>query len=411
MNTKARLQLSTMMFLEYFVWGCWYVTMSTYLSATLKFSGEQVGLAYGTTAIAAMISPFFVGMVADRFFATEKILALMHLVGGGLLLWASAVTSFKAFYLLLILYTLCYMPTIALTNSISFEHMEDPGRQFPGVRVLGTIGWIVAGLLIGFMKVEAQSIPFKIGAFSSLALGLYCLALPHTPPKKSGVKVTARDVLGLDALQLMKEFSFAVFVVGSFLVCIPLSFYYAWTNGFLNEIGMQYTASKMTMGQMAEILFILILPYCYKRWGIKNTLLIGMFAWTARYLLFAFGNLGPLVWMLYAGILLHGVCFDFFFVTGQIYVDKKAPVKIRAAAQGFITFITYGIGMFIGTWVSGVVVQGFQYEGPKNVMLHHWKPIWLIPAAGAAVVFVLFALLFRYREQPQPVAAAPVMAK
>jgi nucleoside transporter len=397
-------KLSTMMFLQYFVWGAWYVTMGTWLGETLHFSGEQIGLAAGTTAVAAIISPFFVGMVADRFMATERILAALHMAGGVVLYLASLQTSFGPFYIVLLAYTLCYMPTLALSNSLSFRQMDDPGREFPLIRVLGTIGWIVAGLFIGTLGLEATARPLQIAAAGSVVLGLFCLALPHTPPiPKKGQQVTIGAILGLDALKLLRERSFAIFVLGSFLVCIPLQFYYAFANLFLNELNVTNAAGKMTLGQMSEIFFMLVMPWFFRRLGVKWMLLVGMAAWTARYTFFAFGNNADLVWMLYAGILLHGICYDFFFVTGQIYVDRKAPPDLRAAAQGFIAFVTLGVGMFIGSWASGRVVDAFRVGTG-----HDWHRIWLVPAAGAAVVLVLFALFFRSSETEREPAVARI---
>jgi nucleoside transporter len=283
--------------------------------------------------------------------------------------------------------------------------MDDPGKEFPGIRVLGTIGWIVAGLIIGALRVEATALPLRVTAAAAVVMGLYSLALPHTPPTRRGAKVTVRDVLGLDALVLLKERSFAVFILGSFLVCIPLQFYYTFTNLFLNEIGVQNAAGKMTFGQMSEIFFMLVMPFFFTRLGVKKMMLIGMAAWTARYVLFAFGNNAALVWMLYIGILLHGICYDFFFVTGQIYVDRKAPGDLRAAAQGFIAFVTLGAGMYIGALMSGRIVDMYTVAGA-----HDWQRIWLVPAVMAGVVLVLFALLFQYRESEQPAAAAAVAA-
>jgi nucleoside transporter len=398
MTSSVRVKLSAMMFLQYFVWGAWYVTMGTWLGSTLHFSGEQIGLAFGTTALAAMISPFFVGMIADRLMATEKILAALHIVGGVVLYLASTQTTFGGFYGILLIYTLCYMPTLALSNSLSFRQMADPGREFPPIRVLGTIGWIVAGLTIGTLGLEATATPLRIAAGGSILLGLFCLVLPHTPPleKVAGTRATWSDILGLDALKLLGERSFAVFVLGSFLICIPLQFYYAFANMFLNEIHVSNAAGKMTFGQMSELFFMLVMPWFFRRLGIKWMMLVGMAAWTARYVFFAYGNNAELVWMLYAGILLHGICYDFFFVTGQIYVDTKAPGDLRAAAQGFIAFVTLGVGMFIGSWASGRVVDAYVTGSG-----HDWNRIWLAPAAGAAFVLVLFALFFRSSEVRQ----------
>ena len=391
----VRLKLSTMMFLQYFIWGAWYVTLVTYLSQQLHFNDSQIGWAYATTAIAAMISPFFIGLVADRYYASERVLSVLHLAGGCLLYWVSLLETFEEVFPVLLAYTLCYMPTLALTNSLSFHHMDSPEREFPRVRVLGTIGWIVAGLVVGNLHLEPTAVPLRIAAGASLLMGLYCLLLPHTPPKGSGQALSLRSLLGLEALSLLRERSFSIFVVGSFLLCIPLQFYYTFTNLFLNEIGVSEAASKMTLGQGSEILFMLAMPFFLTRVGLKTTLLIGMAAWVARYLLFGWGSSGEFLWMLLGGILLHGICYDFFFVAGQVYVDQKASVRVRAAAQGFIALVTLGLGMFVGARVSGLVVQHHSFVGLEGAVQHDWGQIWLAPAGAATVVLVLFALFFR----------------
>ena len=417
MNMQIRLKLSIMMFVQFFIWGSWYVTMGTYLLQNLKFTGSQVALAYTCTAWAAIISPFFIGMIADRFFSAQKVLAVMHIIGGVALYFTTQVESSGTFFCLLMLHTLCYMPTLALVNAISMNQMTDPGKEFPGIRVLGTIGWIVAGLTILLLNkydaevnIEATNTPFLLGVGASAILAVYSFFLPNTPPKSTGQKVTMGDIIGVKALTLLKEPSFAIFFAASVLICIPLSFYYNFTNPFLNEVGMQGAAGKMTMGQMSEFFFLLVMPFFFKRLGVKWMLLVGMLAWATRYALFAFGNNETLVFMLYGGIILHGVCFDFFFVTGQIYVDQKAPKEIQANAQGFIALATYGVGMLIGTYISGWIVDKFVsgtgLVGGEEIALHNWKNIWLVPCAMAVVIIIAFVVLFN--EKKQDVSTEPV---
>jgi nucleoside transporter len=403
--TAIRTRLSVMMFVQYFIYGSWLVTLGTFLGNSLHATGTQVGLAYMTPAIAAIISPFIVGMVADRFFSTERVLAFLHLVGGVLLYYATTQTTFDGFAVIFLLYTLCFMPTLALTNSLSFDNMEDPGREFPRIRVLGTIGFIAVQQAIGRMGADATALPLRMGAAASILMAAYCLTLPHSPPHAAGKPFSVRDVLGLDALSLLKDRSFAVFVLGSFLLCIPLQFYYAFTNPFMNEIGVKAAAAKMSLGQMSEIGFMLLMPWFFVRLGVKRMLLIGMAAWTTRYLLFAHGNADSLMWMLYLGILLHGVCYDFFFVTGQIYVDQQANIKIRAAAQGFIALVTLGAGQAIGSLLAGMVV-----DANAHGATHDWFDIWLIPAIGSFLVLLIFAALFKPRGAPAVEDAGPVLA-
>lgn len=389
------------MFLEYFIWGAWYVTMGTYLFANFNASGLQVGSSYANLSIAAIISPFFVGLIADRYFAAQKVMGVLHLMGAAVLFYISTVGTFNDFWWLILLYTLLFMPTMALSNSISFHQIKDGGKEFPMIRVFGTIGWIAAGLLIGFMGFESSVFTFRIAAGASVLLGLFCFFLPKTPVKeKNGDQLSS--ILGLNALVLFKDRSFMIFFLASIAICIPLSFYYSFTNSFLNDIKMDNAASKMTLGQVSEFAFMLLIPFMFRRLGVKAMIMIGIAAWVVRYLLFAYGNVTSELWMLYLGILLHGICYDFFFVTGQIYTDQKAGESIKSAAQGLVTFATYGVGMLIGSYLSGILTAAFAL--PLNSEFRFdWKMVWLIPCLISFLILIVFALFFKDNSKAKSV--------
>ena len=395
MELKTGTSLSVMMFLEYFVWGAWYVTMGTYMTTHLQSSGIQIGAAYSALAIATMISPFIVGMIADRYFAAQKMMGVLHLVGAALLYLATTIENNAVFYWVILLYSLLYMPTIALSNTVAFNQMKDPGKQFPMIRVFGTLGWIIAGLLIGEWGIEKTQYTFVMAAAASAVFGIFSFFLPNTPPAaKAASQASVGKAIGTEAIVLFRNKSYLVFFIAAILICIPLSFYYGFANVFLVEIGMQDAAGKMILGQVSEGVFILAIPFLFYRIGVKNMLILGMAAWVLRYLAFGHGDVGPNEWMLYAGIVLHGICYDFFFVTGYMYTEKKAGEKIKNSAQGLFTFATYGLGMFIVTWISGYVVDSYKSAGQ-----HDWLGIWLVPAYIAAAVLVLFILFFREKRE------------
>ncbi|MEP6795844.1 MAG: nucleoside permease [Saprospiraceae bacterium] len=396
MNSLTRFKLSLMMFLEFFIWGAWFVTMGTYLSQVLSSEGFQIAAAYSTQSLGAIIAPFIIGLIADRYFAAQRILGFLHIVGAILLFMVARADSFAGFYPFILGYMILYMPTLALVNSVSFRQMNDPSKQFASIRVWGTIGWIVAGLIIGYvMQWETKGLlryTFYMASGVSVFLGFFSFLLPDTPPRgNTGTKASLKEILGLDALNLLKDKNFLWFFIASILICIPLAFYYQNANMFLNATGINNAAGIMSFGQVSEVAFMLLLPLFFKRFGLKITLLVGMAAWAVRYLLFAYGDSGPGIWMLFLGILMHGVCYDFFFVTGQIYTDIKAGEKIKSSAQGLITLATYGLGMFIGFWLAGNVYNKFQLADGS----HDWRMIWVIPAGIAFVVLLSFALVFK----------------
>jgi nucleoside transporter len=395
-------RLGAMMFLQYVIWGSWYVTLNTYLTSTLKFSGTEAGAVFGTTALASLVAPFLVGLIADRLFATERVLATLYALGAVFLLLATQVTSFGAVYIVLLAFCLCYFPTIALTNSITMQQVADPGRDFPPIRMLGTIGWIAINLVVGFMRVEAGTTPFVLGAGACVVMCVYSLiALPHTPPRASGQKATLRSVLGLDALAMLKDPSYLVFVIASVLACIPLTFYYSFTNAYLNEVGVVNAAGKMTLGQMSEIGMMLLMPVVFRLWTVRTILLVGLLSWAVRYVLLAYGDPGPGIWMFYVAIIMHGVCFDFFFVTGQLYTDQEAPPHLRSTAQGFITAMTYGVGMLVGSLLSGGVLDYFSTTAADGTITRDWAAFWLTSAVMSAVIMFLVLAFFRTKAKIQ----------
>jgi nucleoside transporter len=407
MTTGIKLRLGAMMFLEFFIWGGWFVTMGSYLAANLGASGSQSALAYSTQSWGAIIAPFVVGLIADKFFNAERLLGIMHLIGAGLLFLLANAENFDGFYPYLLAYMIIFMPTLALVNSVSFRLTDDPSKQFSKIRVWGTVGWIVAGLVIsyGFSWDSHSGIAagmlkhtFMMSSIASALLGIFSFTLPATPPQtKAGEGPSIREMLGADALKLLRDRNFLVFFVSSILICIPLAFYYQHANQFLTDIQVTNATGKQTLGQMSEVFFMLLIPFFLVRLGMKATLLVGMLAWALRYVMFAYGNADERVWLLLIAIALHGVCYDFFFVSGQIYTDAKAGPRIKSSAQGLITLATYGLGMLIGFWSAGRITDAYTVAG-----VHNWKAIWLYPAAFAALVFVAFSLAFKNERVGYP---------
>ncbi|MCP9200064.1 MFS transporter [Gramella sp. GC03-9] len=401
MTKLVRFQLSLMMFLEFFIWGGWFVTLGTFLGNNLNATDVQISTAFSTQSWGAIIAPFIIGLIADRFFNAERILGFLHIIGAILLYMMYISTDFSGFYPLVLGYMIAYMPTLALVNSVSFNQMTDPAKEFSFIRVFGTIGWIVAGLVISYVffwdapaaREEGMlKYTFLMVSIASAFLGLFSFTLPKTPPSTDkSKKVSVVETLGLDALGLLKDKNFLMFFIASVLICIPLAFYYQNTNPFLSEIGVENPTGLMTIGQVSEVLFLLLLPFFFKRFGFKITIIAGMLAWSLRYILFAYGDTGELMFMLITGIALHGICYDFFFVSGQIYTDFKAGTKYKSSAQGLITLATYGVGMLVGFYVAGLITDAY-LVGDK---LHDWQNIWLYPSSFAFVVLVLFALFFK----------------
>jgi nucleoside transporter len=392
-----------MMFLEFFIWGSWFVTLGTFLSANLHATGLQTANVFSTQSYGAIIAPFIIGLIADKFFNAERILGVLHLVGAGLMYLMFRADDISVFYPYVFAYMVLFMPTLALVNSVSFRQMTNPEKEFSVIRMFGTIGWIIAGLLVTYFKWDNESgvtegllrNTFAMSGIASLALGLYAFSLPKTPPvKNKNEQESIGDILGLKALYLLKDRNFLVFFIASILICIPLAFYYQNAHPFLEKSGMPNVTAMMAIGQVSETFMILLIPVFFKRFGFKMTIMVGMLAWAIRYALFAYGNADSGLWMLIIGIALHGICYDFFFVSGQIYTDALAGEKFKSAAQGLITFATYGIGMLIGFWVAGYISDTYK-DLPAAAF---WRQIWLIPAGIALVVAFLFLVLFKDKQ-------------
>lgn len=397
----VRTRLSIMMFLQFFIWGAWYTSIAVYMTA--EGMADLTHWPFTVNPLAAIIAPFFLGLVADRYLATEKILGVLHLLGGVILLVVPSTSGTPVvFILLLLLYNLCYMPTLGLTNSLAFHNIENQEKQFPLIRVFGTIGWIVAGLFVSFALKgfvsdgrlpEQTSMPIYAAAIASLVLAFYSFSLPHTPPPGAGERISVRSILGLDALRQLGSKPFYVFIVSSLLISIPLAAYYNFTQLFLEGTGFQNIAGTQTLGQMSEVVFMLLMPLFFIRFGVKWMLVAGMGAWVLRYALFALGAPGAIAGLVISGILLHGICYDFFFVTGQIYVDKKSTAAVRGQAQGMLVLVTYGVGMLLGAQLAGNLFNKFLGDS-SALTLDQWREFWIIPAAFAGLVMIGFAMFF-----------------
>lgn len=409
-------RLSLMMFLQFFIWGVWYVPMYPFLDS-LGVDATKIGFAYSATGLAAIVSPIFIGMIADKFFPSQIVLGVMHLLGGFFLFMASKATDWSSFLPYLLAHLFCYMPTLALVNSVLFQSVKDPQKDAPAIRTFGTIGWIVSGIVIGssFLVGAEESLKFQIpgflggpdapedsiglgltnlplliGAGASMLLGVFSFFLPNTPPQMKGQRISVGDLLGFKSISLMKDRSFSVFIICSLLLCIPLSFYYQSANGYLKAMDINNSEGVMALGQVSEIFFLLLVPFFLMRLGVKKMLLIGMLFWVLRYIFFAAGS-ADAQYLLFLGVLAHGICYDFFFFTGQLYVDKKAPTDIRSQAQGFITFVTLGVGMFIGGNVNGFWTKMQTDEITKEI---NWDAVWYFPAIMALVVLIAFFFMF-----------------
>ena len=397
-----KIRLGFMMFVNYIVWGAWYVTISTYLTETLHFSGTQAGAVFSTVSVAALVSPFIIGLIADRYFATERIMAILYALAAILMFVLPRATGFPMVYAIMLTFCLCFFPTVSLTNSIGMQLVDNPGKEFPILRLMGTFGWIFVGNILGFFKLDATTVPFTITAVASVVMLLISLfVLPHMPPKAKATSFNIREAIGLDALVMLKDKAFLAFSVASVLACIPITFYYSFANDYLNEVGVQNAAGKMTLGQVSEVVMMLLMPLVLRWVSVRWILIAGLLCWTARYLLLAYGNAGSGMWMFYTAIMLHGASYDFFLLTGQLFADQEAPPHLRNTAQGFIYFITYGIGMFTGSLLSGGAVDYFSHT-VNGHLVHDWKTFWVSSAAMSISILVVILCFFRTNAKIRP---------
>lgn len=405
-QSPLKLKLSAFMFLQYFIWGSWYVSMGIYLATVLKFPGEQIGAAYSAFAIGSMISPFFVGLIADRYFASEKLLGLLGLLGGAAMFGLAQTTTFGGFFPLLIVYCALYAPTLALGNSLSLHHLADAKKDFPRVKIFSAIGWIAGGVTLTLLQGEASTTQFYLAGGISILFGLFAFSLPHTPPKKTGQNVSIAQILGLDALALMKKPSFAIFIACMFLICIPLYFYFVMVGLYVTELKWTGIGGKLSLAQVSDVIFLFLLPILLKTFGYKKTIFVGILAWATRYFLLgqSVDNATLQTALIFGAILLHGVCYDFLFIAGQLYADAEANDRIRGAVQGFIAFILWGAGALVGTFLAGKVLAAHKLAAPTaSGLTYDWERIWNLPALGAVAVLVVFLIFFR-----EPTPAAPV---
>jgi nucleoside transporter len=401
MQTQLKFKLSTFMFLQYFIWSSWYMTLGAYLG-TLNFTGTEIGASYGAFAWGAILSPFIVGLIADRFFASEKIIAVLGIAGGLVMLYIPQLKTFGSVYPTLILYCTLYAPTLALGNSISMTHLADAKKDFPFVKIFSAVGWIAGGVVLSQLKGEQSALQYYLAGGTSMVFGLFALTLPHTPPKKKGQNVPLSEVLGLDALALLKKPTFAIFILCMFLICIPLYFYFVNMGTYLTQLKWEGMAQKMTLAQVSDIVFLVLLPLMLKKLGYKKTIFLGILAWAARYFMLSASAASTGTVLIFGAILLHGVCYDFLFIAGQLYVDDEANERIRGAAQGLIAIILWGFGSLVGTYLAGYFMDQHKLAAPKGDITHDWSAIWATPAWIAVVVLVLFVIFFREPQKSAP---------